>query len=223
VDALAAGCDLLLAPADVGGVLEAIDLARDEGRLDLDAAEASRARRAFWATWSARGHGGVAREPTLDDVLWARQVADVVVHPVRGTLLNIGMAPDVIQVIDGAGGATAGAATPGEPMGTHFIETLRAMGRTPRLVDSPAAGGDGAVVIAVFGGAAPGAGRAGYGDDTRRRVARALAAARQAGRGALVLVFGHPRLAAELPEAEHVGCCWSGSRAMQEAAARRLG
>lgn len=216
VDALAAGCDLLLAPSDLAGVADALELARDEGRIDVDAAAASRARRQFWATW-ARPGGAPLREPTLDDVLWARQAADTVVHAVRGVLPNVGPVVDVIQVVDGGS-----AATPQAPVGTHFIETLRALGLSPRLVDSALDGANGPVVIAVYGEARAGRGRAGYGDPTRRRVAQAVAEARQAQRQPVVLVFGHPRLAAGFPEAPNVVCCWGGDRAMQEAAARRL-
>jgi beta-glucosidase-like glycosyl hydrolase len=227
VDALAAGCDLLLAPSDLAGVAEALELARDEGRVDVDAAAASRARRAFWATWGEpSGRKAPRREPTLDDVLWARQAADTVVHAIRGVSPNIGPVVDVIQVVDAGAGAVASAsssaATSGSPVGTHFIETLRAVGLSPRLVDRPTDEARGAVVIAVYGEPRAGRGRAGYGDVTRRRVAQAVADARQAGRQSVVLVFGHPRLAAELPEATNVVCCWAGSRAMQAAAARRL-
>jgi hypothetical protein len=49
-----------------------------------------------------------------------------------------------------------------------------------------------------------------------------VADARQARRSIAVVVFGPPRLAAELPEAGNVICAWSGDRAMQEAAARRM-
>jgi hypothetical protein len=53
-------------------------------------------------------------------------------------------------------------------------------------------------------------------------VAELVAAARQAQRPSVVLLFGPPRLAAEVPEATNLLCCWTGDRAMQEAAARRL-
>lgn len=220
LESLRAGCDLLLAPSDIFGVLELLDFARDDGRLDIDAVEASRGRRAFWANWG-RPEGG--REPTLDDVLWARQVADTVVHSVRGVMPNVGPIVDVIQVDNVAEGAL-GRETWRAPAGTHFMDALRAVGLQPRAVERPTGEGGGSVVIAVFGEAGffAGQGRAGYSQSTRRRVAQALADARQAQRSSVVLLFGHPRLAAEVPEAPNVVCCWSGSRAMQEAAARRL-
>ncbi len=223
VDALAAGCDLLLAPSDLDAVMSAIDLAAEEGRLDLDAAEASRERRRFWAAWAAPASGAApAREPTLEDVLWARQAADVVVHAVKGVIHRVGQAPEIVQVVDGDAMRMLAPATPAMQPGTHFMETLRALGHAPKLVDAPSAQGEGPVVVTVYGEPSPGRGRAGYSDETRRRVASAVAVGRQVGRSVMVLCFGPPGLARELVEAENVVCCWAGSAAMQAAAARRI-
>lgn len=205
-EALAAGCDLLLAPSDPVGLVEALEAAPDEAAL---------ARRAFWADWARPGAG---REPTLDDVLWARQVADTVVHVVRGVIPNVGPLVDVIQVEDGPEG---GWRTPVHSR-APFLGALRALGLDPRAVDGPTEEGRGAVVVALYGEAGPGRGRAGYTDATRRRVAGVVAEARARQRGSVVVVFGHPRLAAQLPEAPNVVCAWGGDRAMQDAAARRL-
>ena len=78
-------------------------------------------------------------------------------------------------------------------------------------------------LLALYGGPGPGKGRAGYSAETRRRVAQIIAEARQARRSVVVALFGPPRLAAEIPEAPNVICAWNAERAMQEAAARRLG
>jgi hypothetical protein len=55
-------------------------------------------------------------------------------------------------------------------------------------------------------------------------VARAVAAgAREvAGAGVLILLFGHPRVAGELPAGVPVLCAWGGEPLMQEAAAEAL-
>ncbi len=214
IEAVAAGCDLLLAPHDLHGVLETLERGLDGGMIAPLALEESRNRRDFWADWAMPGEG---REPTLDDVLWARQVADTLVHPVRGVVANVGPLVDVIQVDD-----DAASGVPGAPR-HHLVDALRAMGRVPRLVDGPTADGEGAVLVALFGGPGTGKGRAGYHTDTRRRVARLVADARQAGRTVVVALFGPPRLAADIPEAANVVCAWSGERCMQEAMARRLG
>jgi beta-glucosidase len=215
IRALGAGCDLLLAPSDPHAVVEAIEDAIEAGALSIDALEASVARRAFWAHWGRPAHG---REPTLDDVLWARQVSDTVVHPVRGVLPAVGPVVDVILIDDEAEGPPGWPAPSREPL----MVAMRSVGLDPRPADGPTPDGRGSVVIALFGEPRPGKGRAGYHERTRRRVARAVADARQAQRSTVVLLFGPPWLSAEVPEAPNVVCCWSGTAAMQDAAARRM-
>jgi hypothetical protein len=214
IEAVAAGCDLLLAPHDLHGVLETLERGLDGGMIPPLALEESRNRRTFWADWAMPGDG---REPTLDDVLWARQLADTLVHPVRGVLANVGPLVDVIQVEDDAGSRWP------VPPRHHLLDALRAMGHTPRLVEEPTADGQGSVLVALHGGPGTGRGRAGYDTGTRRRVARIVADARQLRRTVVVALFGPPRLAAEIPEAANVVCAWNGERCMQEALARRLG
>ncbi|HRN54437.1 MAG TPA: hypothetical protein PK788_13155, partial [Gemmatimonadaceae bacterium] len=154
---------------------------------------------------------------TLDDVLWARQVADTVVHAVRGVFANIGPVVDVILVDDDA---AAGDVDPARFV--PFLATLKAVGLLPRVVDGPSDDGRGAVCIAVRGAPASGRGRAGYEASTRQRVAAACAEAKAARRPVLAVLFGPPPLAEQLPDVPNVICAWSGSRAMQEAAARRI-
>lgn len=214
IEAIAAGCDLLLAPHDLHGVLETLERGVERGMIPPLALEESGNRRDFWAEWAMPGQG---REPTLDDVLWARQVADTLVHPVRGVVANVGPVVDVIQVDDDAASQWPG------PSRHHLLDALRAVGHTPRLVEAPTDEGEGAVLVALFGGPGAGKGRAGYDASTRRRVARVVADARQARRTVVVALFGPPRLAAEIPEAANVVCAWNGERCMQDAMARRLG
>lgn len=215
VAAIAAGCDLLLAPRDVGSVVEALDTALSRGALHPDRVDAALERRAFWAAW---GLGDTGREATLDEVLGARKVADTVVHAVRGVFANVGPVVDVLLVDDDAERAWAGS---GDRLGP-FLATLRAMGLDPRRVEGPTEDGRGAVLIALRGEPAPGRGRAGYSDTTRQRVASAVADARTARRSVVAVLFGPPALAAEIPDVPNVICAWGGDRAMQEAAARRL-
>lgn len=215
VAAIAAGCDLILAPHDLTGVHDAIDAALSGGTLHPDAIEASLARRTFWADW---GRSGAGRDATLEDVLWARQVADTVVHTARGVFTNIGPVVDVILVDDDADRAQRGE---GERFGP-FLATLGAVGLAPRAVEAPTDEGRGAVVIAVRGEPANGRGRAGYTDATRRRIAQVVAQARAARRSVVAVLFGPPALAGEVPEVPNVICAWGGDRAMQEAAARRM-
>jgi hypothetical protein len=76
-------------------------------------------------------------------------------------------------------------------------------------------------LVAVFGDVLGGKGRLGYSRCTIDAANAAVAAAAAEGRPAIILQFGHPRLAGEL-HAETVVTAWSGERAMQEAAARWL-
>lgn len=215
VASIAAGCDLLLAPHDVSGVADALDEAVSRGVLHPDRIDAALARRAFWAAW---GLGDASREATLDEVLWARKVADTVVYAVRGVFANVGPVVDVIPVDDDAAQTWRGE---GDRFGP-FLATLRAMGHEPRIVSGPTDEGRGAVVLAVRGEPAAGRGRLGYSEDTRARVARVMGEARAARRSVVAVLFGPPAMAEEIPGVPNVICAWGGDRAMQEAAARRL-
>lgn len=214
IEAVAAGCDLLLAPHDLHGVLETLERGLDGGMIDEEQLARSRERRAFWAGLASPREG---RENTLDEVLWSRQVADTLVHPVRGVAANVGPVVDVIQVDDDAGSRWP------QPSRRYLMDALRAMGLQPRMVEAATAEGEGAVLLALYGGPGPGKGRAGYGVETRRRVAQVIAESKAARRSVVVALFGPPRLAAEIPEAANVVCAWNGERCMQEAMARRLG
>lgn len=210
---LDAGADLVLAPQDLELVLQRAERALDAGLLDLSRLEASAARRAFWADW---GRSASGREATLDDVLWARQVSDTVVHAVRGVFANIGPVVDVILVDDDV-------AVPREQDFAPFLATLRAVGLAPRVVSGPTDEGRGAVCIAIRGAAMSGRGRAGYTAVSRARVSQVVSEARAARRSVLAVCFGPPALADEIPEVPNAICAWSSDRAMQEAAARRIG
>jgi beta-glucosidase-like glycosyl hydrolase len=213
VAAVRAGCDLVLAPHDLHEVLTALEDANDAGALDLDALETSRARRRFWADWAAPR---AMREPTLDDVLWARQVADLLVHPVRGVVPALDASPEVVVLDDAVRGPWA------PPAGAPLLEALRAVGFTPRPVDTPTSEGRGPVLLALFGGPAAARGRVSWCDETLANVRALHEATRARHRSLVVLVFAPPALAAAVPDAPHVVCAWGDARAMQEGAARRL-
>ena len=120
VDAVRAGCDLVLASDDLGGAVEALDDAVDQGMITATMLEASAQRRRFWSAWAVPRE---TREPTLDDLLWARQVADLVVHPVRGSWVGIGPVIALETLVRDA-----------DRTSLHpFLETLRAAGHEVRL------------------------------------------------------------------------------------------
>lgn len=214
VEAVRAGADLLLAPHDLGGVLDALERANDDGTLDLDALEASRERRRFWASWA---QPRIAREPTLDDVLWARQVADTVVHPIHGGVPALGGIVEMVLVDDRV--ASRWSAAPGAAFG----ETLRALGVQARWESGPTDAGRGPVVLVVLGGPSPGQGAASLSDGALERIREVAVAVRSAGRTPIAVCFTPPSVAASMPsEVGVVVCAWSADRAMQEGAARRL-
>jgi hypothetical protein len=80
----------------------------------------------------------------------------------------------------------------------------------------PRAGAGGSRVVIAFCEPRGWKGRAGFGEATRAELARHAPAAD------LVVLFGHPRLVAEIPGSAPVLLGWHRQRPMQEAAARRL-
>jgi len=212
VRALAAGCDLVLAPTDPVQVVQAIASAVADGRLDAERLAASRARRDWWATWGRWLPDG--RGPTLDDRTWAKQVSDRVLRVVRGRVPWVPPSCEVVMVDDDPASAA--------PSRWTFIQSLQSLGRAVNVVPGATAAGEGVLVIAVFADVVAGKGHADLTAQSRLSVRLAVQAARTLKRDALVVLFGHPRLAAELPDAAHLLCAWSGDKGMQEAAARAL-
>lgn len=97
----------------------------------------------------------------------------------------------------------------------RFEAALRAHGA---MVVPPDAGGQADDAVAVFSDVRGWKGRARLSSETVEAVGSLLARAPEA----IVVLFGHPRLAEQLPPAPHVVCAWSGDPLMQEAAAARL-
>jgi hypothetical protein len=93
-----------------------------------------------------------------------------------------------------------------------FTQTLRDAG----VALGPRARGDGHRVVLVYAEPRSWKGRADLG-------ARSLAQLRRLAPGAqLVVLFAHPRLAAQIPAPAPILCCWHGQPLMQRAAARRV-
>ncbi|HEY3286391.1 MAG TPA: glycoside hydrolase family 3 N-terminal domain-containing protein [Gemmatimonadaceae bacterium] len=212
VGALAAGCDLLLAPTNPALVVQAVGDALASGRLNGDALAAARARRDWWATWGRWLPD--LRGPTLDDRTWAKQVSDRVLQVVRGRVPWVPPACEVVVVDDDPASAA--------PSRWTFIQALQALGRTVNVVPGATEAGEGVLVIAVYADVLAGKGHVSLTPQSRLTVRLAVQAARSLKRDSLVVLFGHPRLAAELPDAAHVLCAWAGDKGMQEAAARAL-
>ncbi len=212
VAALAAGCDVLLSPSDPALVVQAIANAVADGRLDAEQLAASRSRRDWWATWGRWLPD--LRGPTLDDRTWAKQVSDRVLRVVRGRVPWLPPTCEVVVVDDDPASAA--------PSRWTFIKALEALGRTVNVVSGATEAGEGVLVIAVFADVLAGKGHAELTPQSRLTVRLAVQAARTMRRDSLVVLFGHPRLAEELPDAAHLLCAWAGDKGMQEAAARAL-
>ena len=199
--AVQAGCDLLLYPHDVPGVVAALERAAASGALERGRLEASLGRRL-----AAAGHASGPRR--LDAAQLARHgeraraLATAAVRLLRGERAAPPRALDLEIVDDDAGG------TYPVPPRTAFAEELARRG----VSVEPGA----ERIVALFADVKGGKGRATLAAATRRSLAAALAAP------ATVVLFGHPRLLAEVPGGGPVWCAWSGDVPMQRAAAERL-
>ncbi len=210
VRALAAGCDVLLAPADPSGLARALDRAAQRGELREERLRDAFERRDRWASWARPAAG---REPSLDDEIWSRHVADASVHLLRGAIPRVGSAVEIVQVDDDTRGPWP------VPVRAHFAESLRALEIEANVIDLQSAGTRVPVLITAFADVVAGKG-AGFSQANRDRIERAAAIAHEQKRESLVVLFSHPRHAAQFPAAPNVLCAWGGERPMQAAAAR---
>ena len=213
VMALGAGCDLLLGPVDLDGTIAALARAVDEHLLDAAAVQRSLRRRRKWAQWASSPDE--FRKPSAADIAWGVQLTDRVIHLVRGSPPAV-RAPIEIAVVDDDRDA------PSTPLRDVFFETLRTSGVAARAVDGPTPGTRSTFVIALFGEVRSRRGRSGYSPDAQARVEELSAAARAAGREAMVFQFGDPRWSRAIPGDLPVACAWGGEGGMQAAAARWL-
>lgn len=229
VRALTAGCDLLLYPQDLDGVIARLQEALASGRLDAELVNRSRRRRLKWAQWASPPSD--YRRASGADVNWGNDLCERVIHVLRGRVPDLPSGIDVLVVDDDVGGPYP------PPSRDPLFAALRAVGIGARRVDLAGATGQHRVVdagggaastatsplvIALFGDVRAWKKRPGYSADSRRAVEKACAAALEHGRTPLVLQFSHPRLAAEIPAAPNVVSAWGGDRCMQEAVARWL-
>ncbi len=195
VEALAAGVDLLLYPDDPGAAVRALDAAPDlGGRIDAALAQYELALR--------RVEGAEAY--SLDDLPGS---AEALAHwllsnpPARGTVPRLRAPVDLVVVDDDLGGRYP-PSSPGD---------LVARALTERGVP---VGPGGSRLVLVLAEPRASKGRAGLGAASRERL-------EATGAGAdLVVLFGHPRLVAEVPPGPPVLVAWHRQALMQHALAR---
>jgi beta-glucosidase len=200
--ALAAGCDILLHPVDVERVAAALEASGDRARL-AEAIERveDAARRA-----APPRPGGWGQAHDRD---WARRVAAQALRVVRGRPALGGRRVDLITVDDDLGGPF--------PPGSResFAATLAACGIEVRPAATAAP--QHPAVVALYADIRGWKGRPHVSTAARECVAQMLRVRPDVS----VVLFGHPRLAAEVP-GDAVLAAWSGDAVMQEAAARWL-
>lgn len=227
VRALEAGVDALLYPADLEASLEAVERAVDDGlpaeRVDEAVARVERAAASVGAgpgrVWGAE-----------EDVRWSLDVAGRSLEWYRGSAPELAGPVRLVSVDDDLGGPYA------PPSREAFGRTLRAGGRDVEEVEvaarsrsggrsealtevtTPAAGRDErALVAAVYADVRAWKGRPGLSEAAARHLSDLTASNARA-----LVLFGHPRLVAELPGDVPVLCAWGGETLMQEAAGRTL-
>ena len=207
VRALAAGCDALLCPADPEGVAAALASARSRSLSDARIAEAARRVEDAARRIASPRPGEWGRVQDRD---WALDIAARTLRVVRGAPAPAGRRVDLITIDDDVGGPFPPGPRSWLPaaLAASGIEVREAAGADPAV--HPA-------VVALYADIRGWKGRPHVSTAARERVRDVLAVHPDA----TVVLFGHPRLAAEVP-GEAVLAAWSGDRVMQEAAARWL-
>jgi len=204
VGAVAAGCDALLYPENFTSVVTALDRAVGG---DISAARADEALAHYddaLAAWADRPDQG---EPDLSGhAALADGLAHRAAHLVRGEPPAIRTPAGVSIVDDDVGGPyTVG------PRDV-FHATLREAGVHIGKGET----GKGKRVVLVYSEPRSWKGRADLGARSRAALRRLVPGAQ------LVVLFGHPRLASQIPGTAPILMCWHGLPLMQRAAARRV-
>jgi beta-glucosidase-like glycosyl hydrolase len=204
VGAVGAGCDALLYPENFTSVIAALDRAVGA---EISAARADQAlvhyddALAGWADLPDQGEPGLS-----DHAAFADGLADRAAHLVRGDAPTIHAPLTVSMVDDDVGGPyTVGPRD-------IFTNTLRDAGVAIGKRET----GNGKRIVLVYAEPRSWKGRADLGARSRAALRRLVPGAQ------LVVLFGHPRLALQIPGTAPILLCWHGQALMQRAAARRL-
>ncbi len=217
IAALQAGCDVLLYPRSVDETAAALRAAVDSGTLSRDQVEASVARVEAAAASARISVLGPSPERSHRRAL-ALAVASI--STLRGSLPDWRPGELVqLHIIDddaeSAAPPVAERTPAGVAIGAKFAGSLERCGA--RLISAKRAW-PAAPLIAVFAEVRGWKGRSNLDPSTVQRIQAILEGQREA----LVLIFGHPRLADQLSAAKNIICAWCGDDLMQEAAAEFL-
>lgn len=198
--ALAAGVDVLLYPHDPRGVADAVERAVARGELPGERVADALARIERAVRLAARPPDAAAPEersaPDVARALLALPLA-------RGVAPVLSAPLELVLVDDDIGG-------PFPPTPSTAVRDELARLGVPL-------GAGGSRVVLVFAEPRAWKGRSGLGEASRAALATAVNGA------ALVVVFGHPRLAQEIPAGPPVLVAWHRQRLMQQAVGQWLG
>jgi len=204
VGAVAAGCDALLYPEDFSRVAAALDGAVG-GELPVARADDALARYeqavSQWSDLPDQGEPDLAAHAAFAD-----GIADRAAHQVRGDAPRIGTPTAVSIVDDDIGG----------PYSVGPRDVFHATLRDAGVPIVQRATGNRQRIVLVYAEPRSWKGRADLGARSRAALQRLVPGAR------LVVLFGHPRLAAQIPGQAPILLCWHGQMLMQRAAARRV-
>lgn len=201
--AIAAGCDLLLYPDDAQRLADELEHAVQAGTLDA-ARIADALRRVDAAARRVADTPEAQPWGREEDLRWALRTAVRTLRVSRGEPRLPAGAVRLVEVDDDLGG-------PFTPYPrSAFPAALRAAGVEIRD-DAPP-------LVALYADIRAWKGRPGISGAARERVAALVRDEPEA----TVVLFSHPRLAAELPNVRHLLSAWGGESVMQEAAAAWL-
>jgi len=197
VRALSAGCDVLLYPDDVEGVIAEVRRALDDGRLHGSRVEEALGRIAAAA---GRVEGAVEGEVGRDeDRRWALETAVRTLRVCRGEPRLPSGAVNLLVVEDDAGG----------PWPPYPRESFPAALRRAGIEISES----GTPLAVLYSDIRAWKGRPGISPAARERVKEIVAEHPDV----TLLLFSHPRQANEVPEPLHLLAAWGGEGIMQEA------
>jgi beta-glucosidase-like glycosyl hydrolase len=212
--ALRAGCDVLLDPGELETTLEAIERAAGDGTLEPERVRQASRRRLKWAQWASPPNEW--RRPSGADTAWGALLADKVLRVEHGPIPALGAVSEVAIVDDDADVPTPRVST------SVLTEALRVGGHDARPATQPTVASGGPLVIALFADYLPRKSRSTLLPSTVEQVRTLVAQAQAMQRETIIVGFGDPRFAAQLPMSLPTLVAWSGDRVMQQSAARTL-
>jgi beta-glucosidase-like glycosyl hydrolase len=199
IAAVNGGCDMLLYPTDWAAVVRALD------QVAPDRAEQALARyEKELGAWSRETGPALDASDLAEHQKFADGLADRAVHLVRGEAPHVGKTLSVTTVDDDVGGPYS------IPSRDVFHAQLRAGGLRLTLERGRAV----SRVVLVYAEPRSWKGRGDLGQQSLAKLERLVPSS------SLVVLFAHPRLAAQIPGDVPVLCAWHGQALMQRAAAR---